>query len=343
MITYTIDDFDDGHRPGNTTTSTRIARHANKNTISFGAVFDDCLPIAWCDRAYEYAILKGRPWGVYVLTKDALDESIDAEDIWNMASKANDDSDNSKYKEKALGLIATRSLIFCKGKDIIGKDINALHGTVIWCLSSDCNSSVEYHIDYAELYRYETNIIVPPIYAGTCHVSPISDGEMKGGDFTYNMGGLDHYQRFGYKSKLVSPEDKDKDRDSNDWVTIRYKFNRGILHDGDFPHASTKIERIPDGKRRVILGFNCFTEFVGECCIRAPEHSDVFNRTIKLYQAMARVNPKATGDTTIGSSNNKSELKGASKISVKEIMKNPALARMIVLAAKKVQAQQDLI
>jgi hypothetical protein len=35
--------------------------------------------------------------------------------------------------------------------------------------------------------------------------------------------------------------------------------------------------------------------------------------------------------------NNESELKGVSKISIKEIMKNPALARMIVLASKKLK------
>jgi alpha-galactosidase len=320
-----MDVFDDGHRPGNTVTCTRIVRHDNKNQCKFGAVFDDCLPDHWCRRAYDYATYKGRPWGVYIQTSEAIDESINPEDIWN--------SDNSGDKEKALGLIATRSLIFSRGKDIIGKDVSSLHGTVVWCLSSDSNSSVEYHIDYAELFRYETNIIVPPLYAGTCHVSPVKDGEMKGGEFTYNMGGLDHYQRFGYKSRLVSADDKEQDSDSNEWVKVRYKCNRGILHDGDFPHASTRVEQIPDGVKRVILGFNCFTDYVGDCCIRAPEHSDAFNRTIKLYQAMASLSNPLTS-----SSVDKKE----SRISAKEVMKNPALARMLVLAAKKIKSQQEM-
>ena len=36
----------------------------------------------------------------------------------------------------------------------------------------------------------------------------------------------------------------------------------------------------------MILGFNCFSNTVGACCLRAPEHSDAFNRTVRLYQVI---------------------------------------------------------
>jgi hypothetical protein len=71
---------------------------------------------------------------------------------------------------------------------------------------------------------------------------------------------------------------------AGEWVKIRYKRNRGIIHDGDFPHFSSPIETIPNEKRRVILGFNFFSAAVADCNSRAPEHSDAFNRTVKLYQ-----------------------------------------------------------
>lgn len=73
-------------------------------------------------------------------------------------------------------------------------------GTAVWCLCSDETDSVQYHIDYAELYRYETNVIYPPMYAGTCQLSPVhSEEDMIGGDFQANIGGVEHYRRFGYK------------------------------------------------------------------------------------------------------------------------------------------------
>ena len=72
--------------------------------------------------------------------------------------------------------------------------------TAVWCLSSTLSNEVEYHIDYAELYRYETNIVQPPLYAGTLHLSPFtSAADMVGGDFCVNTQGLSNYIKLGYK------------------------------------------------------------------------------------------------------------------------------------------------
>jgi hypothetical protein len=138
-------------------------------------------------------------------------------------------------------------------------------------------------------YRYETNVIYPPVYAGTCHVSPIYGvNDMVGGAFRANLAGVTHYEHFGYKAKLQSPTAFQQDlQESSSWMTVSYRWNRGILHDGDFPHLSSEIEYIKPSLRRVILGFNVFTDDVGECNLRAPEHSEAFNRTIKLYQSLA--------------------------------------------------------
>lgn len=112
---------------------------------------------------------------------------------------------------------------------------------------------------------------------------------MVGGDFYANSRGLDHYKDFGYKGMLKSKEELDLDVQTDDWIKVRYKRNRGTLHDGDFPHFSSPIHYIAPEKKRVILGLNFFSDSVGECCIRAPEHSDAFNRTVKLYQMMSKL------------------------------------------------------
>ena len=150
---------------------------------------------------------------------------------------------------------------------------------------------------------------------------------------------------------------------SGDWITARYKRNRGILHDGNFPHLSTPIKYIKPGCKRVILGFNCFSDAVGECCIRAPEHSDAFNRTIKLYQTMASLGVPITAATTNVGDKYSSTLDqpspsvatatatsdtttntgsaGVKKgLDVKDIMKNPALAKLLVTAAKRLKSKE---
>ncbi len=161
--------------------------------------------------------------------------------------------------------------------------------------------------------------------------------------------------------KLASKEEQQRDLSSADWITARYRRNRGIVHDGNFPHLSTPITHIKPGCKRVILGFNCFSDAVGECCIRAPEHSDAFNRTIKLYQTMAALgvpitassggaskygsdrpaeptgSSSTTGANSVAGSGAPAPKKG---INVKDIMKNPALAKLLVTAAKRLTEHQ---
>lgn len=150
---------------------------------------------------------------------------------------------------------------------------------------------------------------------------------------------------------MSGPEGLANDFDSSDWITVRYKHNRGIMHDGDYPHLSTPIEYIKPGIKRVIMGFNCFTEELSECNLRAPEHSDAFNRTIKLYQAMSNVGVSVTAAPISNTYDNdaptivKRSLHTSTKpkgggVNVKDLLKNPALSRLIVLAAKKVKEEE---
>ena len=55
-------------------------------------------------------------------------------------------------------------------------DHPAAHGVAVWALaSSNIGSQVPYHLDYAEQIRYDYNVIVPPLLAGTLHCTPIND------------------------------------------------------------------------------------------------------------------------------------------------------------------------
>ena len=344
-------DFDDGHLPsGQAKGSTKLAMNLGKQSTNFVSIYDDLLPLQWAERIYAYAIDRGKPWGVYVLTKHLLEFAAGMPDLL-----AHIEGLWEADPERAFAMCATYALVMQRGQGLIGSDLSSIHGTAVWCLCSGVTNSVEYHIDYAELYRYETGEIHPPLYAGTCHISPFQASAMTGGDFCVNTGGIEHYRRFGYKAKLLGAEVLQADMDfSPDWHTVRYKYNRGILHDGDMPHLSTPVRRLPDGGRRVIMGFNCFTSRVGECCIRAPEHSQAFNRTVKLYQAVAL----ATGtlDSGVGAATKygaaptawgmappqppAANRQAAARLSAKEVLKNPALAKLLVLAARKVKDEE---
>ena len=196
-------------------------------------------------------------------------------------------------------------------------------------------------IDYAELFRYETGVIHPPVLAGTCHLSPVAEGEMQGGDFMVNGQGIEHYRKFGYKARLA-PDLLEEDTIANPhWRTVKFQGDRGILHSGSWPHLSTRISRLPAGRKRVILGFNAFCgDAVAQCCARAPEHSDAFNRTVKLYQVSCHIififiSICFTGQTIPQLLPTSTTSNEECKIDISAFKNNKALLRILLRAAKE--------
>lgn len=226
--------------------------------------------------------------------------------------------------------------------------VSQAHGVAVWALSSRPGASVQYHIDYAELLRYEYNVTVPPLWAGTIQCSALCNDtqstydtertnsltRMIGGEFCVNLLGLEHYAEHGYKGMISGdpmggwkrPDTKPSGvhvDSSNKWVTIPYAFNRGIVHTGDLPHLSAPIELINDGNiSRVIVGFNVFGHDVGARVAKAPEHSRQFRRQVKLY----RTTLSDSKDNGHGSKDG---------MNLSQIRKNKGLTKLLVLAKRE--------
>lgn len=227
------------------------------------------------------------------------------------------------------------------------------HGVAVWALSSRPGCSVQYHIDYAELLRYEYNVTVPPLWAGTTQCSPLWNGHnknnMEGGEFCVNLHGLKHYAEHGYKGAISqdsmggwrSPATSNNTINgggaphidsSNKWITIPYALNRGIVHNGDLPHLSAPVKLINDDHlSRVIVGFNVFGHDVGSIVQTAPEHSKPFRRKVKLYRSALNVSAAQHNDGKSGS-------KGG--VDLSRIRKNKALTKLLVLAKREKVKEQ---
>jgi len=233
------------------------------------------------------------------------------------------------------------------------------HGVAVWALSSYSGNSVQYHIDYAELLRYEYNVTVPPLYAGTIQCSQLWNDQkrpntnqnqtMKGGEFCVNLRGLDHYSEHGYKGNISGDSSGGWRRPKNDitdqcpkgihtndntkWVTVPYAFNRGIVHRGDLPHLSAPVESITIDNNastlaRVIVGFNVFGHDVGERISKAPEHSKTFRRKVRMYRSTINTcKPKESKNE-----GNKSRQTG---MDISQIRKNKGLTKLLILAKRE--------
>jgi hypothetical protein len=195
-------------------------------------------------------------------------------------------------------------------------DLRTVHGFSLWCLCSELEQQVHYHIDYAEVVRHLTGTTTPPLFGGVLHCSDFADGAMSGGDFAANTRGLDHYREWGFKAKLARAA-RDGEREergaSGDgtmqgegrregsgadfcelraveaepgWEFVSYRTNRLVLMDGDLPHMSTPVLALPEGKRRVILGINVFGHNVGRQAEQFPDHAERSNRVVNMLQAL---------------------------------------------------------
>ena len=135
-------------------------------------------------------------------------------------------------------------------------------------------------MDYAEQIRYEHNVIVPPLLAGTLQCTR---DKVDGGDFFVSLDGIRHYREHGYKCKKRA---LDVDRDPS-LRRVPFQFNQLTCHRGHLPHGSTRVEAIHGDQLRVIVGFNVFCAESGPRVREAPEHSDAFRRKVAASRALS--------------------------------------------------------
>ncbi|KAL3823709.1 hypothetical protein ACHAXA_007280 [Cyclostephanos tholiformis] len=186
---------------------------------------------------------------------------------------------------------------------------------------------------------------------------------MRGGEFCVNLRGLDHYAEHGYKGILSGDPHGGWKRPSNGgdgdgdcgnrllgggvhvsdvdrWVTVPYRFNRGIVHDGDLPHLSAPVESIlatnggggcddsPPMISRVIIGFNVFGHDVGAIVSTAPEHSRSFRRRVTLYRSAINACRARVGEAD--------EVRGGGGgMDLSQVRKSRVLTKLLVLAKRE--------
>lgn len=336
-----------GGRPGT------IVRGLPRSNSGLFKVVDASVSARTADLLYKSAV-RATVWGVYVPThKLCLDGGEAAVELPNEETEG-----NAEAYRTALATRAVQEFLVSKAtpKWISAGDWVATHGVAVWVIASDCNDETEYHLDYAEQVRFETNTIVPPIYGATLHVSPLrnptdvrntpsigdengkeADGQMlqlQGGAFHVNVSGLTHYAKYGYKTrkqgKLTTDELEAASEREPGWHRVGYQYRRGILCDGEFPHFSGRVRSLPPATgatpvKRVVVGFNMFPHAVGPFVAKFPEHSSAFNKYVKLAQTAAK-------QTKL--------LSTESKWSLESVRKNPKQAAFLKVLARKVKEKR---
>jgi len=261
---------------------TRIV-HLRAATPTAVRVVDDALPAALAREIYEYTMRIGQSWGTYVPLPSATAE----------------ESSPPAGTDGALFSMARRLVqaIWLSGSDateLLTPELHRVHGFALWANIGGVGEECAYHVDYAELHRRRTSLLHPPLLASTVHVAELDAdaGDMAGGCFGVNTGGLQHYLQFGHHCVLKRHEpsalEYDWENDSR-WIKVSYRFRRAILMNGLLPHRATTISAMPEDKRRVVVGINVFDKSIGEQVAAAPVHSDAYRAAMRELQAFSRV------------------------------------------------------
>lgn len=360
----TVVPWDDGFTPsGCGGRAGRLVRDQPRSSPGALLVVDNAVSRATADQLYASAVA-ARVWGVYVPVAQLFTD-VDSDDT----ERARDARDKDEEADRqALARRAARELLVENASTVVSaSDWAAAHGVAVWVIASDCDDETEYHLDYAELVRYETNVIVPPLYGATLHVSPLRNDDVTsrvvhppapfdseedalpvsiGGAFYVNRRGLAHYAQYGYKTRRLTPSKVTTDvleaRSDTEagWERVPYLYRRGIICDGELPHFSGRVRSLPPASewrssaqglpvKRVVVGFNVFPHAIGACVAKYPEHSSAFNKHVKLAQAAGGM---ATA-TSAGGAN--SQL--AAGWSLESVRANPKQAAFLTFLVKKLK------
>ncbi|KAG6954384.1 hypothetical protein JG688_00012376 [Phytophthora aleatoria] len=318
------------------------------------ATVDGAVSERTADLLYASAV-KATVWGVYVPVGELqFENALEASEL------NRDETEDPVAYRHALARRTVQEFLVQKdaGQCITKSDWERTHGVAVWVIASDCDDETEYHLDYAEQVRYETNVIFPPIYGATLHVSPLHNevndkgaatnqvretSSFEGGGFHVNLTGLPHYDKYGYKTRkqshrLTTDELETLSRSEPGWKHVAYKYRRGILCDGEFPHFSGRVLSLPsslaDTKsnlpvKRVVVGFNLFPSEIGACVAKFPEHSGAFNRYVKLSQAAVKQTKLLSTTSNKGG------------WTLESVCANPKQAAFLKLLARKVRENQQ--
>ena len=303
-------------------TTTRVFNaRCGKGGDPFVEIVRNALPKALAIRAYEYTSKKKVPWGSYVHVKDLVQD--DAKKLSPVEQKKTEDDEIENERRLAHDIV--EALFFrdstSRPAKRFAKDASDAHGFAVWCLASTISKEVTYHLDYAEQYRMLTNIIWPPMIGTVCNITPIEHESQIDTVLAINLDGIDHYAKYGHRLALASASALEADLRTNSkhWVRVPYRFNQAILFEGNLPHLSTKLTKIPSHLKRVIIGINVFDRRIGPTAAKCTIHSAAWRRAQRLY-AMTKTES------------------GEEKVRIADIRKkNPFLFKL--LAAKRDRAR----
>ena len=131
-------------------------------------------------------------------------------------------------------------------------DDDSIRGFEVWS-NLMYETGLHLHVDCDEDYYNLTQIIQPPKYTSVLYLGP--DHDLEGGELALNLNGIDYAENHDLdhnEHDVIANEQKNciSDmqahvirRDTENWLTIPYRYNRLIVFDPHYPHCVLNIKK----------------------------------------------------------------------------------------------------
>ena len=158
---------------------------------------------------------------------------------WPFIKKENVDKDLDIINQ-VLYLTWFEKLSFLNDKDIRGFEV--------W---SNCvtKSALHLHVDCDEEHYYKHNEVIPPKYTSVLYTGP--KNALVGGELAINLNGIKYFTD-NLNADIQQYPEKIK-KDTKNWLTIPYKYNRLIVFDANCPHCVLNIQSGTENAPRTAL------------------------------------------------------------------------------------------
>ena len=116
-------------------------------------------------------------------------------------------------------------------------DDNSICGFEPWS-NSMRKGGLHLHVDCDEKHYHEHLEVLPPKYTSVFYTGP--KNSIVGGELAINLNGITYFTDNKHADIQQQPEKIKKD--TKNWITIPYKYNRLIVFDSQAPHCVLDIQ-----------------------------------------------------------------------------------------------------
>lgn len=182
---------------------------------------------------------------------DSLNQAIVNEDFANPLDFIKKDKLNNQHESNPIINLVHKVIYKLWFNKLSFLNDDNIHGFECW--SNSTRFGLHLHVDCDEKYYNDNLIILPPKYTSVFYTGP--KNSIVGGELAINLNGQEYFNNNTINSWLhnninIQQEPEKIKKDTENWITVPYKYNRLVVFDPKYPHCVLDMESNAENQSR---------------------------------------------------------------------------------------------